>query len=270
MGAEVVLRIEDHDRGRCRPEYEAPILEDLDWLGLVPDQVSACSLAGHPSAFRQSDNPGRYQEALERLALVTPIYACECSRQTVAAALGDDAPGPGLEARYPGTCREAQLSLEGRRGVRAELPEESISFTDLRLGPIIQTPARQCGDLLLRDSTGNWTYQFCVVVDDLEQGIDLVVRGEDLLDSTGRQILLGRLLGRATPIRFLHHPLIRDGRGRKFSKRTGAASLRSLREGGLTGGAALGQAAWLTGLALTDDPLTPSQLGDLYLKATRR
>ena len=263
VGARVILRIEDHDRGRCRPEYETAILEDLAWLGLVPDEVSAGSLSGHPSAYRQSDNSDRYRAAVTRLSQLTPVYACECSRQAIVSTLGEDAPGGGEEARYPGTCRETNLAFESRRGIRAILPEEPISFADLRLGTISQTPARQCGDLLLNDSTGNWTYQLSVVVDDLAQGVDLVVRGEDLLDSTGRQILLGRLLGRSTQPLFLHHPLIRDDRGEKLSKRAGAKSLRALRDEGLTSEGALGLAAWSTGLAPTADPLTPDALADL-------
>jgi len=264
VGARVLLRLEDHDRGRCRPEYEAALLEDLDWLGLVPDRLSRESLAGGPSSFRQSDSQARYQAALTRLAQATDVYACVCSRKAIAALLGDDAPGPGEEPRYPGTCREASLEIEVGRGVRAILPDLAVDFTDLRLGPLTQTPSAQCGDLLLKDSTGNWTYQFSVVVDDLEHGVDLIVRGDDLLESTGRQILLGQLLGRTSPPRYLHHPLILDARGVKLSKRSGAPGLRTLREDGLGAGEVLGLAARATGLTEAIGSLEPGCLGELF------
>jgi glutamyl-tRNA synthetase/glutamyl-Q tRNA(Asp) synthetase len=108
------------------------------------------------------------------------------------------------------------------------------TFNDLRLGPQSQDPASQCGDLLIRDRLGNWTYQFAVVVDDLRQGIDLVIRGEDLLDSTGRQLRLARMLGRTKPPAFLHHPLILKPGGEKLSKADRATSLRDLRAAGAT------------------------------------
>jgi glutamyl-tRNA synthetase/glutamyl-Q tRNA(Asp) synthetase len=107
-------------------------------------------------------------------------------------------------------------------------------FEDLRLGLQEQAPARQCGDMLIRDRLGHWTYQFAVVVDDMRQGIDLVIRGEDLLSSTGRQIGLARLLGRSEPPGFLHHPLILKEPGRKLSKASGDTGIRDLRAAGYT------------------------------------
>jgi len=95
-----------------------------------------------------------------------------------------------------------------------------------------QNPAGQCGDVLIRDRHGNWTYQFAVTVDDWQQGIDLVIRGEDLLASTGRQIRLARLLGRDRPPAFLHHPLIMQSRLQKLSKSDGATGIRALRAAG--------------------------------------
>ena len=97
-----------------------------------------------------------------------------------------------------------------------------------------QDPSRQCGDLLIRDRLGNWTYQFCVVVDDMDQGVDLVVRGEDLLASTGRQVRLARLLGRTKPPAFLHHTLLRKPGGAKLSKSDGDTGVRELRAAGMS------------------------------------
>lgn len=105
---------------------------------------------------------------------------------------------------------------------------------DERLGPQQQDPQQQCGDVLIRDRLGNWTYQFCVVVDDLLQGIDLVIRGEDLLPSTGRQIALARLLGRERPPAFLHHRLIMKAPGQKLSKSDGDTAIRDLRRRGVS------------------------------------
>ncbi len=118
--------------------------------------------------------------------------------------------------------------------------------------------------MLLRDRLGNWSYQFAVVVDDLRQGIDLIVRGEDLLSSTGRQVRLGRLLGRATPPVFMHHPLIRKPSGEKLSKAAGDTGVRELRARGVEPAAVLGRAAWLTGLIDRPRDLGPEELAGLF------
>lgn len=223
--AEVILRIEDHDRLRCRPEYEAALLEDLDWLGFRPDSSS-----GPP--LRQSDHSERYAAAVHRLRLAGhQVYACDCSRRDMAAEAGDV---PDRETPYPGRCRERGLTAGPGLGLRVRLAPGEECFTDLALGPQGQDPSRQCGDLLLRDRVGHWTYQFAVVADDLLQGIDLVVRGADLLASTGRQIRLARMLGRAEPPAFLHHPLILKPGGEKLSKASGDTAVRDLRLRGST------------------------------------
>ncbi len=262
----VVLRMEDHDRGRCRPDYERGILEDLAWLGLRADGDSEKSLAaGGPSSYRQSDNETRYREAVERLeAAGARLYWCDCSRRAVLQALGEDAPGAGEDLRYPGTCRDKGLAPGPGRGLRLVLPEDDVAFEDLRLGGLMQTPARQCGDLLLRDATGNWTYQFCVVVDDLEHGINLVVRGEDLLGSTGRQLLLRRLLGSSNVLQFLHHPLILDETGAKLSKRDGATGIAELRAAGITPDEVLGRAAYCSRLLSSPGFISAGTLGNLF------
>jgi glutamyl-tRNA synthetase/glutamyl-Q tRNA(Asp) synthetase len=146
----------------------------------------------------------------------------------------------------------------------------SERFDDLRLGPQEQEPARQCGDLLLRDRLGNWTYQFAVVVDDLCQGVDLVVRGEDLLDSTGRQIRLARMLGREAPPEFLHHPLILKPGGEKLSKAGRDTSVRDLRAAGATREELLGRAAAAVGLLPAPRPLALEAALDLIPSVPRR
>lgn len=264
-GGRVILRLEDHDRGRCRPECETAILNDLAWLGLEADEASARSFGGGPSRYRQSDNAERYQHALDRIRATASVFHCECSRKVIANTLGDDGFGDGEELRYPGTCSTKGLAPAPGRGVRVVLPDDEIVWHDLILGRIAQRPAHQCGDLLLRDPHGNWTYQFAVVVDDLEHDVDLVVRGDDLFASTGRQILLAGLLGREVPPAYLHHRLIRDEFGAKLSKRDGAPALATLRAEGRSAEAILGLAAQLTGLQATPAPIGAGELGGLFV-----
>lgn len=248
-GAEVVLRIEDHDRQRCRPEYEAALREDLTWLGFLPHAGDGGT---DPRLFRQSDDPARYVAAVEQLrGRGHRVYACDCSRRDLAEAAGDV---PDRETPYSGRCRHRGLEPGTGLGLRLEIAPGEERFTDLRLGPRRQDPSRQCGDLLLRDRLGNWTYQFAVVVDDLAQGVDLVVRGMDLLDSTGRQIRLGRMLGRTEPPAFLHHPLIRKPGGEKLSKASGDTGIRELRARGATPEELFGRVLALLGAKGDDAP----------------
>lgn len=252
----VLLRLEDHDRGRCRAEYERSILDDLDWLGLVPDGATTSTFRAGPHAQRQSDNTARYDAQLAALDARGLVYACRCSRAEIASPV------------YPGTCRHAAIPHEttpARRVVMdGDAPER---FDDLRLGTQSQDPMTQCGDLLVRDRAGNWTYQFAVVVDDLEQGIDLIIRGEDLLESTARQFRLARLLGRATMPAVLHHPLVSHPDGRKLSKSAGDTGLRELRAAGHSAAEVLGRAAYLGGLADSPQPIQAESLGDLFDRA---
>ena len=222
-GGHVILRIEDHDRTRCREEYVDAIMEDLDWLGFVPGSV----------APRQSsrDRVDRYESALEQLRAHGLVYACDCSRRDIAMDVPDQF---GEEMRYPGRCRTRGLSPAATLARRVRMDAGTEAFMDERLGPRADSPADQCGEFLIRDRLGNWTYQLAVVVDDLDQGVDLVIRGEDLLASTARQIRLGRLLGRASPPAFHHHALVRNTDGSKLSKSSGDTSIRELRRSGKT------------------------------------
>lgn len=262
LGGRVLLRLEDHDRGRCRAEYEAALLEDLDWLGLEPDIGLREELAAGPSTYRQSDCDGIYRSALERLAAAHVVYACACSRKEIAAEAGDLLGG---ESRYPGRCRSLGHSQGTGCGLRVVIESGVERFDDALLGAQAQDPARQCGDLLLRDRLGGWTYQFAVTVDDLRHGVDLVIRGEDLLPSTGRQIRLARMLGRAEPAVYLHHPLIRKSSGEKLSKAKGDAGIRELRAAGERPPAVLGRAAYLTGLIAEPRGVTTGELAGLFV-----
>jgi glutamyl-tRNA synthetase/glutamyl-Q tRNA(Asp) synthetase len=218
-GGRVLLRIEDHDGQRSRPEYEESILEDLDWLGFRPDAPPV----------RQSERGAIYEAALQKLRAQGLIYACECSRREINAAGGG-----GSELRYPGTCASKELTERPGRALRVRLERSLESFDDLLQGPQTQCPSEQCGDLLVRDRSGYWTYQFAVTVDDDDQGVNLVVRGADLLPSTGRQIQLARLLGRTEPPRFMHHPLVMKSPDQKVSKSDGDTGIRGMRTAGMT------------------------------------
>lgn len=236
LGGRVLLRIEDHDRVRSRPEYERALLEDLEWLGFVADM----------GPVRQRDEPEAYESARARLQAANHIYACDCSRKTMTPHNGGD--DSNEESLYSGRCRTRGLPLADRCGIRVEIEPGVETFEDGLLGPQAQDPARQCGDLLLRDRDHHWTYQFAVTVDDIRQGIDLVIRGADLLASTGRQIRLARMLGRATPPVFLHHPILLKPSGDKLSKANRDTGVRDLRGAGTAAAEVIGRAAAAAGL----------------------
>jgi len=260
-GGRVLLRIEDHDRGRCRPAYEASIIDDLDWLGLVPDGASTAVLRRGPHAQRQSDDLTRYADRLTALEADGLAYPCRCSRADVERA------GPvadGTEPRYPGTCRTAGVPPDETPARRVTIADGLESFDDLRLGPQTQRPAVDVGDVLVRDRHGQFTYQFAVTVDDFEQRVDLIIRGEDLLASTGRQFRLARMLGRMEMPRVLHHPLVHHPDGRKLSKSAGDTGIRELRAAGRTAAEVLGMAAHLSGRLPAPQPVEARALADLF------
>jgi glutamyl/glutaminyl-tRNA synthetase len=257
-GGKVLLRIEDHDRRRSRREFERAILDDLDWLGFIPDEPPASALREGASAWRQSDRGAIYAAALATLEAQGLVYRCECSRTDISSAAGDAG-----ALRYPGTCAGKRIAERPGLGVRVRLPPSVERFTDLRHGPQEQRPSEQCGDLLARDRDGNWTYQFAVTVDDDRQGVTHVIRGDDLLSSTGRQIQLARLLGRAEPPRFLHHPLVMKSATQKLSKSDGDTGVRDLRDLGWDAPAVIGKAAALAGLIERPRPIRASEVHEV-------
>lgn len=223
-GARVLLRIEDHDRQRSRARFDAAILEDLAWLGFVADEG--------PVTQTDPDARAAFDAALARLTAQELVYRCACTRSTFATWARDhgrDWTGPGC----PGACRAQTLPGDAATSLRVTVGPGTEAFDDLLVGPQTGEPAAS-GDVVVRDRAANWTYGFAVVVDDLRQDVDLVVRGADLLPDTARQIRLGRLLGRDEPPRFLHHPLIRKSSGAKLSKADADAGVRDLRAAGWT------------------------------------
>ncbi|MFN7978689.1 MAG: glutamate--tRNA ligase family protein [Vicinamibacterales bacterium] len=261
LGGRVLLRVEDHDRQRCRPEYEAALLDDLDWLGFAPDVYPTTAFRAGTCEGRQSDRDAHYRRAVEHLRTQSVVYGCACTRREIEAAGG----GPmAEELRYPGTCRDRGLPLDDAHGWRVRLPDTLVTFDDARHGATTQTPAAQCGDLLLRDRLGNWTYQFAVTVDDIAHGIDLVVRGDDLFTSTGRQLQFARLLGRDTPPVFLHHALVMKSPTQKLSKSDGDTGVRDLRAAGWSAARVIGHAAHLAGLVASGHDIDAVDVGDLF------
>ena len=221
-GGRWLVRIEDLDTPRNVAGAAQTIVAQLDRCGLVPDG---------PVTF-QSRRTGLYDGALQRLLSIGRAYPCGCSRrdlQRLTTAPVDDGQGR-LDRIYPGTCRHG-LGARAARSIRLKVRSEDslddserVSFVDRRLGLREQDVARDVGDFVLKRADGLWAYQLAVVVDDAAQGVTDVVRGEDLVDSTPRQILLQRVLGLPTP-RYLHTPLVRAADGSKLSKQTGATAL---------------------------------------------
>ena len=159
---------------------------------------------------------------------------------------------------HPDSCRDRRLPLDEGLGWRLRIDPGVERFDDLRLGPQVQDPAAQGGDLLIRDRRGNWTYQFAVTVDDWRQSIDLVVRGTDLLDSTGRQIRLARMLGRETPPQFLHHALMMKTATQKLSKSDGDTGVRGPARARLEPGGRLARRAGFAGRGVVGEGLEAS------------
>jgi glutamyl-Q tRNA(Asp) synthetase len=214
-GGEWLVRIEDVDRPRTVAGADQEILRQLAACSLVPD---------HPPTWQSQREP-LYQSALDRLVREGQAYPCACSRKDIALALraqGRDRSRHG-ELVYPGTCRDGLHGQEARAW-RFRVPEGVVPWTDRRVGVHLQNVAEEVGDFVLKRADGLFAYQLAVVVDDANQGITHVVRGEDLVDNTPRQILLQRALGHATPL-YLHAPLVLGANGEKLSKQNGAAAV---------------------------------------------
>ncbi|MFG6463910.1 tRNA glutamyl-Q(34) synthetase GluQRS [Roseateles sp. DXS20W] len=212
-GGQWLVRIEDVDGPRCPPGTDAVILGQLAALGLVPDE---------PPTW-QSRRGELYQAALDRLIAAGQAYGCACTRAEIAAAMGPRAKHG--ELIYPGTCRPERGGTRGRpaRAWRFRVAGH-IDWQDRQLGAQSQDLDAEVGDFVLKRADGLWAYQLAVVVDDAEQGITDVVRGEDLADNTPRQIALQRALGLPMP-RYLHTPLVLAADGHKLSKQNGAAAI---------------------------------------------
>jgi glutamyl-tRNA synthetase len=249
----LILRNEDLDRSRCRPEFVSAMFEDLRWFGLDWEEGPDCG--GPHTPYSQSERFDLHRAAFEKLRAEGFVYPCTCSREDVLRAL--QAPHVGEdEPIYPGTCRPkagSKLKAEScelnsgqpqfatcnvqpatRANWRFLIPDgEAITFVDAYRGPQQFVAGRDFGDFVVWRHDNTPAYQLAVVVDDAAMRITEVVRGEDLLKSTARQILLYRALGLAVP-GFYHCPLVTDESGVRLAKRHDALSLRALRAKGLT------------------------------------
>lgn len=262
-GGAFVLRVEDLDGPRVRPGMEARILEELRWLGLDWDEGP--DVEGPYGPYRQSDLAGRYVAALDRLREAGLAYPCFCSRAEIAAA--SQAPhGPADDGpRYPGTCRGLAAAEVARRAAarrpawRLRVPEGPVRFEDGVHGPVAFDVGATVGDFVILRADGIAAYQLAVAVDDAAMGITDVVRGDDLLASTARQLLVYRALGLAAP-RFAHVPLVVGEDGARLAKRHGALSLGELRARGADPRAVAGLLAAASGLAADGARLSPGEL----------
>lgn len=231
-GGVLVYRNEDIDPQRCRPEFAAAAIEDLHWAGLDWDEGP--DVGGAFAPYDQSARLPAFRSACEWLVREGRAFFCTCSRRDLADAA--DAPhDEGGEPLYPGTCRtrlERPADVVAS-AIRFLVPDgEAVEFVDGRLGPQRFVAGRDFGDFVIWRRDDAPAYELAVVVDDAAMGITEVVRGEDLLLSTARQILLYRALGWKPPA-FFHCPLVRDASGRRLAKRDAALSLREQRARGV-------------------------------------
>jgi glutamyl-tRNA synthetase len=239
-GAPFLLRIDDLDRAASRDEHVRSHVADLQALGIDWDGEVVC----------QSQRFDRYEAALARLEADGLLYPCYCTRREVQAAVS--APhGPSPEGVYPGTCRHltaadrAARDAEGRRpSWRVRAGGERVEVVDRQHGRF----ARQVDDFVVRRADGAPAYQVAVVVDDHDQGVGEVVRGDDLLDTTPRQVWLARRLGVPMPA-YAHVPLVLGPDGQRLAKRHGAVTLADLRRRGIVPPVVLGAMAASVGLA---------------------
>lgn len=230
----LILRNEDLDFARCKPEFVTAMYEDLRWFGFEWQEGPDC---GGPFApYSQSERKNFYRNALEQLRDGGFVYPCSCSRKEILQSL--QAPHAGDEEPiYPGTCRKNAAhgtSSDSALNWRFRVPDgETISFLDGNFGQQHFVAGKDFGDFVVWRQDDIPAYQLAVVVDDAAMQVTEVVRGADLLLSTSRQILLYRALGLAAP-KFFHCELLADENGIRLAKRNDALSLRTLRERGFT------------------------------------
>lgn len=279
MGAQVVLRLEDLDSKRAKPESVRLTYKDLRWLGMDWDAGPPEAGDSNPSATVSPDGDGEYvqsrrrasyEAALDRLWQERAIYPCTCSRAEIAASVVQSVGAPqegDAQVRYPGTCRpNGKAALLGAgtptasRGQaermqaecgkpvcwRFHVPEDVVSFDDAVHGPQRWAVHADSGDFPVTRFDGTPAYQLAVVVDDAAMGIDMVIRGDDLLSSTPRQLLIYRALGLPEP-QFVHLPLVVGPDGKRLAKRHGESRIAQFREQGVTARHIVGWVAWRSG-----------------------
>lgn len=265
IGGKWVLRIEDLDPQRSRPEYARQIEDDLQWLGLEWDEGGVDAI-GSSGPYLQSRRTPIYEQWLERLNGLT--YPCYCRRADI---MATQAPHQS-DGRvvYAGTCRPRSMGgtfdavpVPCRQpSLRICVPDQDIWFDDMVWGRQCVNLANHCGDFLIRRADGAWAYQYAVVLDDALMGITQVVRGNDLLLSSAQQIFLYRTLGFEPP-QFAHIPLLCNESGQRLSKRDKAQSMDILRRI-YTPEQLIGRLGWLSGLIPAPDACTFDQLLPMF------
>ena len=242
-GGTLLLRNEDLDRARCRPEFVAAMLEDLRWFGFTWQEGPDCG--GPHAPYDQSARLDLYRSAFDRLRAAGLVYPCTCSRRDIAESAGaphESGVGGGDEPRYSNRCRPERLDAaeQNRRAAwpraghswRFRVPDgRRLQFIDTALGPQSAVAGETFGDFVVWRREDLPSYQLAVVVDDAAMGITEVVRGADLLVSTFRQLLLLEALGSPAPA-YHHCPLLLDAAGQRLAKRHDSLSLRALRAAG--------------------------------------
>jgi glutamyl-tRNA synthetase len=256
-GGRVVLRIEDIDSPRVKTGAAEQALDDLRWLGLDWDA----------NPIVQTQRLAIYEQALERLKSQELVYPCTCTRADIERA----ASAPHAEhegAPYPGTCAgrcAADAATLGDRPLawRFRVGDGRCPFVDGFLGPVEVDLKAIGGDFVVWKSSGTPAYQLAVVVDDAAQDVTEVIRGDDLISSTPRQLLLYRALG-LTPPAFTHVPLVVGPDGRRLAKRHGDTRLASLRSAGVPAHALVGLLAWSCGWTPRVEPISAADLFPLF------
>lgn len=252
-GGTLILRNDDLDGTRARPEWVTAFIEDLHWLGIRWNEGP--DVGGPRGPYSQSERQALYAQVLSRLRNSGQLFPCTCSRRDIAQAAGAPHAGDD-EWIYPGTCRNRSASNSpGTVAWRFRVPEgEVIRFVDGQLGPQEFVAGRDFGDFVVWRADAVPSYQLACVSDDFAMGITEVVRGADLLVSTARQLLLYRALGWPAP-EFFHCPLMTDERGVRLAKRNDSLSLETFRRQGQTPDSV--RAGWAAGETLTS-PFPPS------------
>jgi glutamyl-tRNA synthetase len=247
QGGRLLLRIEDLDAPRVVAGSAQSIMDDLRWLGLAWDEGPDCD--GPHAPYLQSQRLDTYARAIDQLAERGLVYPCTCSRKEIAEVAS--APHGELGALYPGTCRNGARPNGREPALRFRMPEPAPEFRDVLHGPYLGAVA---DDFVLRRGDGVFAYQLAVVVDDIAMAISEVVRGDDLLSSTPRQLALYRALGAEAP-QFMHVPLLLGPDGRRLSKRHAAPAIGEYRAAGIAAQRIVSILAASLGLCAPDEPV---------------
>lgn len=271
QNGKIILRIEDIDSPRVKPWAKKATIEDLSWLGIDWDEgPDPANLESENDVYIQTNQLERYRETVRDLIEQQKIYPCVCSRTDIANALSaphesndrksNDSPLDGQV--YPGTCRERALAIEdlpAKHAWRWKLEPGNVEWRDELLGPQSLDPVLKLGDFVVAKSDLTPSYQLAVVADDHKMDVTEVVRGDDLIYSTYRQLAILKHLGIENP-KYFHVPLVVGPDGRRLAKRHGDTRLKQFRDLGVSSRALVGYLAWTLGFLNEPRPIEPREL----------